>query len=77
MARVDIGTATRYSKASALSELTKLLEGGHITLKQYLERVPDGVIPGREALITEISAEISGEISAETDETDENNTEVK
>ncbi len=73
MARVDIGTATRYSKASALSELTKLLEGGHITLKQYLERVPDGVIPGREALITELSAENS----AETDKTDENITEVK
>lgn len=55
-ARVDVGTSTRYSKASALSELTKLLSGGHITVKQYLERVPDGVIPKREALIDELSA---------------------
>lgn len=57
-ARVDVGASTRYSKASAFSELTRLLDGGHITLKQYLERVPDGVIPAREALITEI-----GEVS--------------
>ncbi len=52
-ARVDVGASTRYSKASALTELTKLLDGGHITVKQYLERVPDGVIPKRETLIEE------------------------
>lgn len=54
-ARVDVGTSTRYSKASALSELTKLLTGGYITVKQYLERIPDGVVPKREALISEIA----------------------
>lgn len=54
-ARVDVGTSTRYSKASALTELTKLLDGGHITLKQYLERVPDGVVPKREMLIGELT----------------------
>ncbi len=53
-ARVDVGAATRFSKASALSELKNLLDGGHITLKQYLERVPDGVIPLRDKLIEEI-----------------------
>lgn len=55
-ARVDVGTSTRYTKASALSELTRLLDSGHITLQQYLERVPDGVIPGRESLIAELRA---------------------
>ncbi len=57
-ARVDVGASTRFSKISALSELSKLLEGGHITLKQYLERVPDGVIPQREQLIAEIKSEV-------------------
>ena len=56
--RVDVGASTRFSKISALSELTKLLEGGHITLKQYLERLPDGVIPQREQLISEIESEV-------------------
>ncbi len=54
-ARVDVGAATRYSKATALSELTKLLEGGHITIKQYLERIPDGVMTNKEKLIEEIN----------------------
>ncbi|MBQ2766176.1 MAG: hypothetical protein IJF48_04255 [Clostridia bacterium] len=58
-ARVDVGASTRYSKMSALSELSKLLDGGHITLKQYLERIPDGVIPQRERLINELGEEAS------------------
>lgn len=53
-ARVDVGASSRYSKASALAELSKLLEGGHITLVQYLERMPDGIIPGRDTLIYEL-----------------------
>ena len=53
-ARVDGGASTRFSKASALSALTSLLDGGHITLAQYLERVPDGVIPQREQLLMEV-----------------------
>ncbi len=53
-ARVDVCAATHFSKASALSALNSLLEGGHITFKQYLERVPDGVIPLCEQLIAEV-----------------------
>ncbi len=58
-ARVDVGASTRFSKISALSELARLLEGGHITLKQYLERLPDGVIPLREQLIAEIESGVN------------------
>ena len=54
-ARVDVGASTRYTKASALTELKNLLDKGHITLNQYLKRLPDGIIPGRDTLISEIS----------------------
>lgn len=62
-ARIDVGTSTRFTKASAISILDKLLENHDITLKQYLERIPDGVIPGRDSLISELEA-----IEAETAE---------
>ncbi len=58
--RVDVGSATRYSKASALASLNALLDGGHITLAQYLARVPDGVIPMRDQLLSDINEEKEG-----------------
>ena len=54
-ARVDVGASTRFTKASALSALNTLLDGGHITLAQYLARVPDGVIPKRDELLLEVT----------------------
>ena len=35
--------------------LNTLLDGGHITLAQYLARVPDGVIPKRDELFFEVT----------------------
>ncbi len=55
-ARVDVGASARYSKTTALAVLSSLLDGGHITTKQYLERLPDGVLPQRERLIAELAA---------------------
>ena len=40
-----------------MNALKALLDGGHITLKQYLERLPDGIIPLRDQLIEESDAE--------------------
>ncbi len=54
-ARVDVGGSTRFSKASALNVLDRLLDGGHIDLRQYLERLPDGVLPMRDQLLEEVS----------------------
>ncbi len=53
-ARVDVGSSTRFTKASSVSALKSLLDGGHISVKQYLERLPDGIIPMREELIREL-----------------------
>ncbi len=55
-ARVDVGASVRLSKASTLAVLDRLLDSGRITLAQYLERIPDGVIMGRESLLDECRA---------------------
>lgn len=44
-ARVDVGAATVYSEAVVISTLDGLLKAGLITLDQYLERLPSGIIP--------------------------------
>ena len=39
-----------------MQTLDQLLQNGHITIEQYLERLPDGYIPGRRKLLAEIKA---------------------
>ncbi|MCL2518986.1 MAG: hypothetical protein FWF15_10530 [Oscillospiraceae bacterium] len=50
-ARVDVGTSTRFSKIAQLGTLDKLLAAGHINFKQYLERLPDGIISDKAGLM--------------------------
>lgn len=50
-ARVDVGESERYSASAVLNMLDKLLEGGFITLEEYLEHMPDGILPTRRALL--------------------------
>lgn len=56
-ARVEVSTVTGYSSATVQSVLDRLLEGGHITLSQYVARLPDGVMPERQELLDEIAAQ--------------------
>lgn len=60
-ARVDVGRATKFSKASSLTALKSLLDGGYITFAEYLERLPDGVIPLRDELIAAHDAGVKAE----------------
>lgn len=53
--KLDVGASSYYSEIASMQTLDNLLMGGHITISQYLERIPDGYIPGRRALISEIS----------------------
>jgi len=55
--KVDVGASTRWSEISALNTLDSLLAMGKITTKQYLERLPDGIIPKKQALIEEMNDE--------------------
>ncbi|MBR2721460.1 MAG: hypothetical protein IKB75_01630 [Clostridia bacterium] len=50
----EVGKTTRYTPASTVLVLDKLLEGGYLELSQYLRLLPPGSIAGREQLIQEI-----------------------
>lgn len=65
-ARVEIGNLTQYSASGTQNALDKLLEGGHITLKQYLEQLPAGILPMRGRLLLELDTSKTEE-GGETD----------
>lgn len=50
-ARVDVSEINRYSTSGAQNMLDKLLEGGHITPSEYIERLPGGLVIDREELL--------------------------
>ena len=50
-AHVEIADPERFSVAYNQSILDHLLDGGYITFAEYLERLPEGVIVNREALM--------------------------
>lgn len=52
--KLDAGASSYYSEIASMNTLDNLLMNGHITILQYLERIPDGYIPARRALISEI-----------------------
>ena len=49
-AKIDICDSARYSASGTQSVLDRLLDGGHITLAEYLERLPEGLVPDRASL---------------------------
>ena len=67
-ARVDIGSITNYRDSGSQSILDKLLDGGHITVLQYLEQLPDGALHSRTSLVEAIKKQ---NFSTEEDVTDE------
>jgi hypothetical protein len=56
-ARVEVGNLTQYSASGTQNVLERLLEGGHITLRQYLEQLPEGILPMRGRLIEQCQEE--------------------
>ncbi len=51
--KVDVGPSTMWSEVQVVQTLDNLLKGAQISLRQYLERLPDGHIPMREELLSE------------------------
>ncbi len=68
-AKIDIGTGTRYSQVVSLNTLDKLLAGGYITVEQYLQRLPAGIVPESDLL-----AEQLAQMKGNTDEQQQTNT---
>lgn len=52
--KIDVGASSYYSEIASLQTLDNLLLNGHISVVQYLERIPDGNVAGRRKLIEEI-----------------------
>lgn len=52
--KLDIGASSYYSEIASIQTLDNLLKMNKITTTQYLDRIPDGYIPGRRELIEEI-----------------------
>lgn len=53
--RIDVGASTMWSETLAVETLSNMLSNGFITPKQFLERLPRGVIPKTDELIQEIA----------------------
>ena len=52
--KLDVGASSYYSEIAAMQTLDNLLSAGKISTEQYLERMPDGYVPRRKALIEEM-----------------------
>ncbi|MBQ9975912.1 MAG: hypothetical protein IJP16_05325 [Clostridia bacterium] len=50
---VTAGMSSYWSELASITTLESLLREGHITLEQYLERIPDGYVARRDELIRE------------------------
>lgn len=55
--KLDVGASSYYSEIASMQTLDNLLQQKQISLLQYLERIPDGYIPARRALIAELKSQ--------------------
>jgi hypothetical protein len=54
--KLDVGPSSTWSEVQTLQSLDNLLKAGKLSLKQYLERIPDGHIPKKAELLAEAEA---------------------
>lgn len=53
----DVGASSYWSEMASMQTLDNLLMNNHITLKQYLERLPNGYISKKQELLDDIAAQ--------------------
>lgn len=58
--RQDVGASSYWSEMANMQTLDNLLMNRHITLKQYLERLPNGYISRKQELIRDVEAMAGG-----------------
>lgn len=66
-AKVEVVSVSGYSTAAVVNVLDRLLDGGHITAQEYIARLPDGILPDREALLAERSYPERAENTGDSD----------
>ena len=65
--KIDIGSSTHWSEVTAIQTLDNLLMQQHITFAEYLERLPNGIIPMREKLMQDrMSADLDKQVLYKT-----------
>ncbi len=52
--KIDVGPSTQWSEVTAIDTLNSLLQQERITFIQYLQRLPNGIVPKTQELIEEI-----------------------
>ena len=55
--KLDVGASSYWSEMASMQTLDNLLMNDRITLKQYLERLPNGYIPKKQELLDDIAAQ--------------------
>ena len=53
--RVDVGRADPYSETRTVETLDNLFSHGVISAKQYISRLPRGIVPQMDALLRELT----------------------
>lgn len=56
--KVDVGASSYWSEISSMQTLDALLKGNYISMIQYLERIPNGILPKKSELIQELKQQI-------------------
>ena len=52
-AKISVGAGTVYSESECVNTLVTLYEKGIIDRRQFLERLPDGIVPDKDGLLSE------------------------
>lgn len=55
--KIDVGPSSYWSQITAMQTLDHLLEADRITFQQYLDRLPNGIIPKSQELIEELKSQ--------------------
>ena len=56
--KVDVGPSSHWSEITSLQTLDAMLKGNYINMIQYLERLPNGIIPKKQELMEELKQQI-------------------
>lgn len=66
--RIEVGPSTLWATSTVISTLDNLLQSGKIDIVQFLERIPEGIIPKKQELINDIRAAQQAQLQAQTAE---------